>query len=434
MSVNFHSLQYNEYDEYLYERNINSNFDIVFNNYFFFKQEKDEDDLFDINKLYFTKNKPQNSISQALDETNKNENRNSMKKDEENPRKNDRSKLSQIEIIIKNGKQSEEKEEKIKKNHKNFYTREYSDAPAKSENQENQLNRKENIIFCKSDKKMGLNEINQYYNFLLTNTINTNGKNNIDKSIEININKNKANNNNEILNNNINIINTINNIDSKSNNVTNIISNNNIDDNKSKKNNTILNKKTKRGTDSTNNKTNNSKYITKIKIKNLDNIIDFINEKIKTKYYGNTGKIIIKKEILNIDKRKLYHSSAEFDKKFLNKTLKEILSDEISGKYSYYPPDYNKHLIQDLINEENTGLYFKKLFELTFLNCLEHIRGTKFFEELDGLVNIDEIFNDEGFEKDKDEIDIYKRFMLDYEGFINRKKSRNSISRKPKNN
>jgi len=326
MSVSFHSLQYNEYDEYLYERNINSNFDIVFNNYFFFKQEKDEEDLFDINKLYFTKNKPQNSISQALDETDKNENRNSIKKDEENPRKNDRSKLSHIEIIIKNCKPSEEKDEKIKKNHKNFYTREYSDASAKSENQENQINRKENIIFCKSDKRMGLNEINQHDNFLLTNTINNNGKNNIDKSIEININENKANNINEILNNNINIINTINNIDSKSNNVTNIISNNNTDDNKNKKNNTILNKKTKRGTDSTNNKTNNSKYITKIKIKSLDIIIYFINEKIKTKYYGNTGKSIIKKEILNIDKRKLYHSSAEFDKKFLNKKFFQIKS------------------------------------------------------------------------------------------------------------
>ena len=46
------------------------------------------------------------------------------------------------------------------------------------------------------------------------------------------------------------------------------------------------------------------------------------------------------------------------------KTLEEIFSYEISGKYTNYTPNHNKNLIQDLISEENTGPYFKKLLNL----------------------------------------------------------------------
>ena len=426
MSINFHSLQYNECNEDLYERNINSkNFEIEFNKTFSFKQEKNEDELFDLNKLYFIENRPRDNISQIVDETRKNENETSIQK-EENSRKNVRSKKIQIKLIVENGKPSEEKVEKvraIKKKHKNYSTRECSEASEKSENQEKQIDREEKFIFLKSDKKIELNETNKYDNFLMENTINNKGINNIDKGKEMNLNKNKVNNNDGNLNNNI---------DNKSNNMINILSNKIINDNNPKKYNNILNKKTKREKDSTSDKTNDSKYITKTRIISLDTIIDFINEKIKIKYNGNIGKSINNKEILKIDKNKLYHSTADFDKNFLDKTLKEILSDEISGKYSNYRQNHNKCLIQDLINEDNPGNYFKKLFELTFLNCLEHIRGTKFFEELDGLINVDEILNDEKFKIDKDEIDIYKKFISKYEEIIKGKKSRKS--RKQKNN
>ena len=435
MSINFHSLQYNECNEDLYEGNINSkNFDIEFNKTFCFKQEKNENELFDLNKLYFIENRPRDNISQIVDEIRKNENETSIQK-EENSRKNERSKKIQIKLIVENGKPSEEKVEKvrtIKKKHKNYSTRECSEASEKSENQDKQIDREEKFIFLKSDKKIELNgAANKYDNFLMENTINNKGINNIDKGKEMNMNKNKVNNNNGNMNNNINTFNKINNIDNNSNNMTNILSNTIINGNNPKKYNNILNKKTKREKDSTSDKTNDSNYITKTRIISLDTIIDFINEKIKIKYNGNIGKSINKKEILKIDKNKLYHSTADFDKNFLDKTLKEILSDEISGKYSNYRQNHNKCLIQNLINEDNPGTYFKKLFEFTFLNYLEHIRGTKFFEELDGLINVDEILNDEKFKIDKDEIDIYKKFISKYEEIIKGKKSRKS--RKQKN-
>lgn len=69
---------------------------------------------------------------------------------------------------------------------------------------------------------------------------------------------------------------------------------------------------------------------------------------------------------------------------FLNKKLKSIFSKDISTKYKRYPHDYNKNLINSLLNEEDEQkrFIFEKIFNLTFLQCIEHIRSTKKIEEL----------------------------------------------------
>ena len=400
MSINFHPFQYN--DEYLYEKNKKSNFDIEFDKFFFLNEEKEEEDSYNLNQLYFIKNNPEVNISSASLESKKHENL--IKKEEEISGENCENKLTQIKLLVKEGKPSKEKKEKGKKGKtnkkiKNFSTRECTNDSEKSENKEEHKNTKESIVFYKNYKKFEFKESEQDDNYLQLNIINNKRIDSINKGIETNINNNKIQNNDEILDININ-----NKIDNNFNKEANSLSNNDIDDNNTKKY-YLLNKKTERVKSPKNNKTNHNKYITKIKINTIDTTINFINEKIKIKYNGNIGKYNSKKEIINIDKKNLYHSSVEFDKNFLNKTLEEILSGKISGKYSYYPPNHNKCLIQDLINEQNTGSYFKKLFELTFLNCIEHIRGTKYFEELDGLINIDEICNSEKFKIDKYKFD-----------------------------
>ena len=421
MSINFHPFQYN--DEYLYEKNKKPNFDIEFDKFFFLNEEKEEEDSYNLNQLYFIKNNPEVNISSASLESKKHENL--IKKEEEISGENCENKLTQIKLIVKEGKPSEEKKEKGKKDKtnkkvKNFSTRECTNDSEKSENKEKHKNTKESIALNKNDKIFEFKESEQDDNYLQLNIINNKRIDSINKGIETLINNNKIQNNDEILDININ-----NKIDNNFNKEANSLSNNDIDDNNTKKY-YLLNKKTERVKSPKNNKTNHNKYITKIKINTIDTTINFINEKIKIKYNGNIGKYNSKKEIINIDKKNLYHSSVEFDKNFLNKTLEEILSGKISGKYSYYRPNHNKCLIQDLINEENTGSYFKKLFKLTFLNCIEHTRGTKYFEELDDLINIDEICNSEKFKKDKYEFDTYKNYILDYEGIIKRKKPRKS--------
>ena len=163
-------------------------------------------------------------------------------------------------------------------------------------------------------------------------------------------------------------------------------------------------------------------FVKKIKMLVLKKSYNFINEKIIKIFNNNIGKGICIKQLLPINKFVLYHSSVEEDKEFLNKKLKDIFS-SISNKFTSVLNTKNKNLIDYLINLEEHGKYFKELFELSFLDCLEHIRDTKNSELLDELPKIDDIINNEGI-LDEDEINIYKDVINNYELIIEKKKKR----------
>ena len=171
--------------------------------------------------------------------------------------------------------------------------------------------------------------------------------------------------------------------------------------------------------------------IKKIRIMILNAIIKFINEKIKIFFNNDLGKGICIKQLLPINKTILSHSSVEYDKEFLNKKLKEILS-PISNKYTNALNTKNKDLIQDLINLEDKGKYFQELFDLSFLDCLKHISGTKYSDLLNDLPNIDNILIQDKKNINEKEINNYKYIINNYELIIEHKKARNK--KKPKNN
>lgn len=156
----------------------------------------------------------------------------------------------------------------------------------------------------------------------------------------------------------------------------------------------------------------------------LDSFVEFINAKIKTMYNGNIGKSIFKKEFLTLNKDQKFDSSIENNKNFLNKTLGDIYSDTISKRFTNYLPQHNKNLIQNLINEEdeNKKNYFKQIFDLTFLQCLEHFNGANINELLEGMKcfkDIQEKFND-----DKEYKDVLFHYIINFKEIINSKKSR----------
>ena len=171
--------------------------------------------------------------------------------------------------------------------------------------------------------------------------------------------------------------------------------------------------------------------IKKIRIMILNAIIKFINEKLKIFFNNDLGKGICIKQLLPINKTILSHSSVEYDKEFLNKKLKEILS-PISNKYTNALNTKNKDLIQDLINLEDKGKYFQELFDLSFLDCLKHISGTKYSDLLNDLPNIDNILIQDKKNINEKEINNYKYIINNYELIIEHKKARNK--KKPKNN
>ena len=174
-------------------------------------------------------------------------------------------------------------------------------------------------------------------------------------------------------------------------------------------------------------------HVKKIRIIILNSIINFINEKIKILLNNNIGKGIFIKQLLPINKTILYHSSVEYDKEFLNKKLKEILT-SISNKYTNYLSNKNEETIEYLINLENKGKYFQELFDLSFLDCLKHISGTKYSDLLNDLPNIDNILIQDKKNINEKEINNYKDIINNYESIIDIKKIRNKKKSKNSKN
>jgi hypothetical protein len=79
----------------------------------------------------------------------------------------------------------------------------------------------------------------------------------------------------------------------------------------------------------------------------------FINAFIFEIYEGQIGKGIFRKELLKLNQSQIIDSKNNRD--FLNKSLKDIFSEDISTKYNNYLINHNKALIQDLLNEPDAN-------------------------------------------------------------------------------
>ena len=77
----------------------------------------------------------------------------------------------------------------------------------------------------------------------------------------------------------------------------------------------------------------------------------------------------------------------------MQKTLQDIFSEKVSSRYNTVSEDHNRKVIFNLINtgNEEKKNYFKKLFSLTFLQCLKHFRKEEEINELKGLALLTDI-------------------------------------------
>ena len=82
------------------------------------------------------------------------------------------------------------------------------------------------------------------------------------------------------------------------------------------------------------------------------------------------------------------------------------------------------------LNLEKNGTYFQALFNLTFLECIEHIRGTKNSNLLTGLVKTEQMLEFEGKKLDAYDIECYKATINKYEKIIRDKKPRKNYKSK----
>lgn len=156
----------------------------------------------------------------------------------------------------------------------------------------------------------------------------------------------------------------------------------------------------------------------------LEELFEFINNKISVLYNGHIGHGISTKKLLTLNHKPKANTIVKYNQEFLQKTLKDIFSENISSRYTNYLKEHNKILIEKLLNEddESKRKYFTNLFNLTFLESLEHFRGTEFYEELSGLKGFNEIIEQYDDEPDYKICLVY--YINKFEEIINNKRSR----------
>jgi hypothetical protein len=185
----------------------------------------------------------------------------------------------------------------------------------------------------------------------------------------------------------------------------------------------FLGKKTgEKSTDYTNNlncRTDN--VIRKCKNIILNSLLIFINQKIKNLYNNNIGRGLLVKQFKSLNQKNKSSTHVKHMQEYLNKTLKEILSEDIS----HYPFDFNRNLVNKLLDEEDIEkrIYFKSLFDLSFLQCLKHFRGDEVNPNLSGMSLMNQELNNF---TDKDLRENLEPYFNEFETRINERKSRKS--------
>jgi hypothetical protein len=80
----------------------------------------------------------------------------------------------------------------------------------------------------------------------------------------------------------------------------------------------------------------------------------------------------------------------------------------------------------------NILYYFKKLFNITFKDCLKHFRGSQKVEELEGMKGFNDI--KPKYKDDIDYLSCLESNIMNYEEKINNKKTRKSKKKQKDNN
>ena len=167
----------------------------------------------------------------------------------------------------------------------------------------------------------------------------------------------------------------------------------------------------------------------------LNYTLKFINKKIKDIYKGNIGNGIIKKEIVPLNHSIKNDATIGYCKNLIYKTLKDIFSANISSRFKAYSfPNKNDIIINRLLNDkdENKRLFFQRLFNITFIQCIEAFSATKNYEELKGFVKFDDIRSE--FDEEPEYIDKLEYYLKNFEILIKERKGRNKRNKKEENN
>ena len=155
----------------------------------------------------------------------------------------------------------------------------------------------------------------------------------------------------------------------------------------------------------------------KLKTHVLKNSLKFINDKIRKKGY----KIKIKK----VESSSIKNQKIDFEKKFMYKTLGDIFSSRVSCKYTSGVKDHEKHNKTKIDKLKSKDDKFKKIFDIKYIECLNHFIGKDYNEELIGMKTIQKM----DFKNEKEKQRLIN-FAKDYEIILLKSRARKSSKAK----
>ena len=202
-----------------------------------------------------------------------------------------------------------------------------------------------------------------------------------------------------------------------------------------KRNNNNYGRKKKNSTEKgAHNKYTSDNLIRKCKAVVINILSKLINKKIYEIYKDDITYSPKKKKLVKMKQFQIANSNIEFNKLFIHKILKDIFSENLSSRCTSYSIDHNKNLVNDLLNEKDLTRRkkFQELFELTFLDCVEHLRGSKYIDILEDLEKYDKVCDN--LNGDEDYKESFRCYIDNFETIINNKKSRKSKKKMIQNN
>ena len=178
-------------------------------------------------------------------------------------------------------------------------------------------------------------------------------------------------------------------------------------------------------------KNNLDNFIRRIKKLAFNSILKYDNKVISEMYNNRLGHGINIKKLLKNNHFQIKCTGTIFNKELLKKTQGEILSENITTRFTNFPRDHNKNLIINLLNEEDKVKKerFKNLFNKTLSECIDHLIGVKKSKDLEGL---EKIFENElkNIKKTKEYIENLKNIFNDYKKIYDEKIPRKMKSKK----
>ena len=176
--------------------------------------------------------------------------------------------------------------------------------------------------------------------------------------------------------------------------------------------------------------------IKKIKSKLIDSLIKYINN-IITNLNVTKGKDQAKSNLMKKLNYKEYIDSIERKENlnFLQRPIKDILSYEISSKFSKFPNDWNKKMINSILNSNKEDKIINYIFDMTFKEWIEIFlfkKKTKYELIEKSLPTINSLLKDILSKNDEYYLSMFIFYLYNYERWFYIKAGRNRKKSKKK--